>query len=191
MLNWPLTLFELKEYEKAKTKVENLITERRQPSIKNMRYELDLQQFQLSDDDNTTWELTVTILSCVLGRFLNQEKVPLKLIYQGRQYQDLSYFDTLGLFIDILPLLVTVDRENPATMIESIARKVRFVNRYNVSFMNMLLNLKVRFKWWDVLAPLNPKKLEKRDPMILLNYVGKAEDEYQKIIDFASKQMEK
>jgi hypothetical protein len=27
--------------------------------------------------------------------------------------------------------------------------------------------------------------------MILLNYVGKAEDEYQKIIDFASKQMEK
>jgi acyl transferase domain-containing protein len=186
-----IELFELKEYEKSKISVENLIAERRQPSVKSMRYELDLQQFQLSDDDNTTWELTVTILSCVLGRFLNQEKVPLKLIYQGRQYQDLSYFDTLGLFIDILPLLVTVDRENPASMIESIARKVRFVNRYNVSFMNMLLNLKMRFKWWDVLAPLNPKKLEQRDPMILLNYVGKAEDEYQKIIDFASKQMEK
>lgn len=186
-----LELFELKEYERVKDAVESRIVERRQPDIKKMRFTLDLSQYHLANDDEVTWELTLVVLCSTLARFLEQDSVPLKLLYQGRQYQDISYFDTLGLFIDVLPLLVKVDNEDPASMVESIKRKVRFVNRYNVSFMNMLLNLKMRFQWWDVLAPLNPKKLNKTDPMILLNYVGKAEAEYQKVLEFSTKQMEK
>ncbi len=186
-----IDLFELERYREAKLKVEERIVARRQNSISKLRYELDMDQYQLSDDDEATWELTLLVLCCVLSRFLEQDAIPLKMVYQGRKYQDLSYFDTLGLFVDVLPLLVTVDRDDPAGMIEGIKRKVRFVNRYNISFMNMLLNLGMRFKWWDVLAPVGPKKLSNRDPMILLNYAGKAEREYQKVIEFAIRQMEK
>ncbi len=183
-------IFDLERYIKVKNVVEERIVARRQPEIKKLRFALDLDRYNLSDDDDATWEVSLAVLCCTLGRFLEQETVPLKIVYQGRQYQDLSYFDTLGLFIDILPLLVPVDRENPANMIEGIRRKVRFVNRYNVNFMNMLMHMTMRIKWWEALAALNANKLSKRDPMILLNYVGKAEAEYQKIIDFSSRQME-
>jgi|GEM_PF-1482908 len=183
-------LFELEDYEKAKDAVEARIAARRQPSIARMRYALDLDRWRLSDDDDAAWDLTLSLLTCALARFLEQEAVPLKLVYQGRQYQDLSYFDTLGLFIDVLPLLVRADRAQPSTMTESVRRKVRWVNRYNISFMNMLLNLRMRFRWWDVLGRLDPKKIDRRDPMILLNYVGRAEEEYQKVIEFSSRQME-
>ena len=186
-----IELFDLQRYHTAKLKVEDQIVANRQSNIGKLKFELDLDQYHLSDDDEATWELTLLVLSCTLSRFLQLDDVPLKIVYQGRKYQDLSYFDTLGLFVDVLPLLVRVDRNDLAGMIESIKRKVRFVNRYNVSFMNMLLNLSMRFKWWDVLAPVGPKKLPHRDPMILLNYAGKAEAEYQKVIDFATRQMEK
>ncbi len=184
-----IDLFELRQYETVKHAVESRIVSRRQPAIGRLRYELDLAQLELSDDEEATWEITMLLMCCVLARFLEQAAVPLKIVYQGRKYQDQSYFDTLGLFIDVLPLLVHVDRNDPAAMLDGIRRKIRFVNRYNVSFMNLLLNLKMRFKWWDVLAPVSPKKLAQRDPMILLNYVGKAEREYQKIIDFATREM--
>jgi SAM-dependent methyltransferase/acyl carrier protein len=197
-------LFELKQYEASKTAVEERIVSRRQPATGKLHYELDLAKFRLSDDEEATWDLTLAVLSCVLARFLEQEAVPLKIVYQGRTYQDRSYFDTLGLFVDVLPLLVRVDRDDPAAMLEGIKRKVRFVNRYNVNFMNMLLNVPMPFVWWgvlphispirirwsSVLAHISPRKLSPRDPMILLNYVGKAEKEYRKVIDFATRQME-
>jgi acyl transferase domain-containing protein/acyl carrier protein len=186
-----IDLFDLVRYRQAKLAVERRIVARRQPAIGKLKFELDLDAYRLSDDDEAAWEMTLVLLCCVLGRFLEQDAIPLKIVYQGRKYQDLSYFDTLGLFVDVLPLLVMVDRDDPAGMIESIKRKIRFVNRYNVSFMNMLLNLRMRLRWWDVLAPVGPKKLPQRDPMILLNYAGKAEREYQKVIDFATRQMEK
>jgi hypothetical protein len=48
----------------------------------------------------------------------------------------------------------------------------------------------IRIRWSSVLAHISPRKLSPRDPMILLNYVGKAEKEYRKVIDFATRQME-
>ncbi|MFN7883175.1 MAG: condensation domain-containing protein, partial [bacterium] len=185
-----LEIFELPRYQKAKNAVEERILARRQPQIRKLRYALDLDLYQISDDDDATWEITLMLLAYTLARFLEQDAVPLKIVYQGRQYQDLSYFDTLGLFIDVLPLLVMIDRDDPGALIEGLRRKIRFVNRYNVNFMNMLMNVAMRFKWWDALAPMNARKLGRRDPMILLNYVGKAEAEYQKVIDFSTRQME-
>lgn len=182
-------VFDLARYQRAKEAVEARIVARRQDRIQTLRYALDLDRWGLSDDDEATWEITLAVLCCTLGRFLEQDAVPLKLIYQGRQYQDLSWFDTLGLFIDVLPLLVPVERDDPAAMIEGIRRKIRCVNRFNVNFMNMLMSMVMRFKWWDVLRALSPKKLSRRDPMILLNYVGKAEAEYQKVIEFSTRQM--
>ncbi len=182
--------FDLRRYDRAKRSVEARILARRQLGIKRMRYALDLDRYRLSDEDEATADLTLLVLSCTLARFLEQDDVPLKMIYQGRQYQDFSYFDTLGLFIDVLPLMVDVDRSNPQRMIEGIKRKIRLVNRHNVSFMNMLLNLRLATRWWSVLSLISPGKLPKRDPMILLNYVGKAEAEYQKLIDFSARQIE-
>ncbi|WP_338848354.1 beta-ketoacyl synthase N-terminal-like domain-containing protein [Massilia sp. W12] len=185
-----IDLFELKEYERVKHVVEARIAANRQPRVAKMRYTLDLAQYRLANDDDAAWELTLMLLCCALGQYLEIDSVPLKLLYQGRQYQDLSYFDTMGLFIDVLPLLVKVTPEDPARMLDGIQRKVRCVNRYNVSFMNMLLNWKMRMQWWDVLKTQDPKKLHRTDPMILLNYVGKAEEEYQKIVEFSSRQIE-
>ncbi len=185
-----IEIFALEPFRVAKEQVEQRILARRQPRMKAMRYILDLDRYRLADDDDATWEISLAVLCYTLGRFLEQDAIPLKLLFQGRQYQDVSYFDTLGLFIDILPLFVLVDRDHPAAMIEGMRNKVRFANRFNISFMNMLLNLPMRFKWWDVLSPLSPRKLAKRDPMILVNYVGQAEAEYQKVVEFSARQLE-
>ena len=107
--------------------------------LRRLRYALDLDLYQIGDDDDATWEITLTLLAYALARFLEQDAVPLKIVYQGRQYQDLSYFDTLGLFIDVLPLLVMVDHDNPSAMIEGLRRKIHL--KRSVTFISMFMKL--------------------------------------------------
>jgi len=182
--------FDLERYGRARDLAEERILARRTKRIGRCRYQLDLARFQLADDDEAIWELTLTVLGGVLQRFLEQDDIPLKLLYQGRKYQDVSYFDTIGLFIDVVPLLLHVDRDDPAAMIGGIKDKLQLLNRHNISFTAMLFNPAMWLKWGRVIGLTGSKKLPKRDPMILLNYVGKAEKEYQKLIEFASENLE-
>jgi acyl transferase domain-containing protein/SAM-dependent methyltransferase len=182
--------FDLERYGKARDAVEQRILAHRQKNIGRCRYSLNLTQFQLADDDEATWELSMIVLCLVLERFLGQKEIPLKLLYQGRKYQDQSYFDTIGLFIDVVPLMLQVDRDNPTAMINGIRAKLQLLKQHNISFTNLLFNPLMWLKWGNVISLTGSKKLSRRDPMILLNYVGKAEKEYQKIIEFASENLE-
>ena len=182
--------FELNAFEKAKREVETYIVKNRTGRVTKSRFELDLAKHGLSTEDEATWEFTLVLVNHFLAAYLERKDIPLRVLYQGRQYQDISYYETLGLFVDVLPLLINVDDKEPTRMIADVDRKMRSVNRYNVSFMNLVLNLSMRFKWWGMLSKLMPNKLSKTDPMILLNFVGRAESEYQKIVDFSAKQIE-
>ncbi len=187
---WLIKLFDLEAYGKARLKVEDKIIANRQPKFSKLRYEIDLSSYQLAADDQVAWEVSVSVIAYTLARYLNQEDIPLKLLYQGRKYQDISFFDTLGLFVDVIPLLIrTRANGQGADIVSDISRKFNLINRYNVNFMNMMLNLGMLVKWRDVLGFIAPKKLSKQDPMILLNYVGKAGDEYKNILDLSINSM--
>lgn len=183
---WLIKLFDLEAYGKARLKVEDKIIANRQPKFSKLRYEIDLSSYQLATDDQIAWEVSVSVVAYTLARYLEQQDIPLKLLYQGRKYQDISFFDTLGLFVDVIPLLIrTRANGQSAEIVADISRKFNLINRYNVNFMNMMLNIGMLVKWRDVLGFIAPKKLSKQDPMILLNYVGKAGDEYKNILDLS------
>lgn len=183
-----IELFELDKYGETRLAVENHIVANRQPNISQLQYKVRLADLNISDDDEAAFEVTLSLLSYGLARYFNIEHVPMKLIYQGRKYHDLPFFDTLGLFVDVVPLLIDTSGTS-AQMIAGMNQKIQSLNRYNVSFMNMVLNLGMLVKWRDVVGLTSPKKLPQKDPMILLNYAGKAGQEYRKIIDFATSQM--
>jgi acyl transferase domain-containing protein/acyl carrier protein len=187
---WLIKLFDLEAYGKARLKVEERIIANRQPGFSKLRYEIDLSHYQLATDDQIAWEVSVSVIAHTLARYLQQQDIPLKLLYQGRKYQDISFFDTLGLFVDVIPLLIRTRENGQSTdIISDISRKFNLINRYNVNFMNMMLNIGMLVKWRDVLGYIAPKKLSKQDPMILLNYVGKAGDEYKNILDLSINSM--
>lgn len=183
-----IDLFELKEYGVARNKVEKHIIANRQSKINRLQYTIDLSTLDITDNEEAIFEKTIQLLGYSLAEYLDIERVPLKLIYQGRKYHDLSFFDTLGLFVDIVPLLLNVN-ESPKTLIGNVRKKLEYLNRYNLNFMNMLLNFNMLIKWRDVIGLTTPKKLAKKDPMLLLNYAGKAGKEYRNIIDFATSKM--
>ena len=180
--------FELDKYGETKLVVENHIVANRQPKISQLQYKVRLADWQISDDDEVAFEVTLSLLSYGLAKYFGIDQVPMKLIYQGRKYHDLPFFDTLGLFVDIVPLLIDASG-TPSQMISGMNQKIQSLNRYNINFMNMVLNLGMLVKWRDVVGLTSPKKLSQKDPMILLNYAGKAGQEYRKIIDFATSQM--
>ncbi len=183
-----IELFELDKYGETRLVVENHIVANRQPKIAQLQYKVRLADWHISDDDEVAFEVTLSLLSYGLARYFGIDHVPMKLIYQGRKYHDLPFFDTLGLFVDVVPLLIDTSG-TPSQMITGMNQKIQSLNRYNINFMNMVLNLGMLVKWRDVVGLTSPKKLSQKDPMILLNYAGKAGQEYRKIIDFATSQM--
>jgi len=183
-----IKFFDLRRYAEARNKVEKYIITNRRPQISQLRYRVDLSSLGIAENEEAAFETAIQLLGYSLSRFLDVESVPMKLIYQGRKYHDLSFFDTLGLFVDIVPLLLDV-RRAPQEMIEDVRRKLGYLNRYNLSFMNMVLSFSMLLRWRDVVGLTSPKKLAKKDPMLLLNYAGRAGREYRKIIDFATNKM--
>ncbi|WGO96541.1 beta-ketoacyl synthase N-terminal-like domain-containing protein [Saccharophagus degradans] len=183
-----IELFDLRNYGTARNQVEKFIVANKQPKINRLQYTIDLSELNITDNEEAIFEKTVQLLGYSLASFLGIDKVPLKLIYQGRKYHDFSFFDTLGLFVDIVPLLLDIN-ETPKAMINNVRKKLSYLNRYNLNFMNMVLKFSMLVKWRDVVGLTSPKKLAKKDPMLLLNYAGKAGKEYRKIIDFATSKM--
>lgn len=183
-----IELFEFKTFGERRNDIEKYIVKHRQKKLFHLQYQVDLNDCNVQDDDQATFELTVALVSFVVGEYFKVNQVPMKLIYQGRKYHDVSFFDTLGLFVDILPLLIHTDRDKD-TLIQGINEKINLLNRYNVNFMNMVVNLANILKWRDVVSLTTPKKLAQKDPMLLLNYAGKSGKDYRKIIDFATSQM--
>jgi len=183
-----IELFELEKFGESRLVVENHIVANRQPKIARLQYKVNLADWHISDDDEVAFEVTLSVLSYALARYFSIEHVPLKLIYQGRKYHDLAFFDTLGLFVDVVPLLIDTSG-TPSDVTTAMNQKIQMLNRYNINFVNMVTNMSSLFKWRDVIGLTMPKKLAKKDPMILLNYAGKAGREYRKIIDFATSQM--
>ncbi|MET1255508.1 beta-ketoacyl synthase N-terminal-like domain-containing protein [Aliikangiella maris] len=195
-----IQLFELNQFNQAKLAIEQKIIQskneitantklKNKNQFKYWQYKITLPSINGYEEEDLAWQITTAGLSYSLARYFGQAEIPMKLLYQGRKYHDISFFDTLGLFIDVVPLLIDTTEKNPTSLIGRLSEKLQYINRYNINFMNMVMSIPMLIKWRNILGLISAKKLSQKDPMILLNHTGKSGTEYRKIIDFATKEM--
>ncbi|MCP4147267.1 MAG: hypothetical protein GY757_05905, partial [bacterium] len=191
-------LYELEEYRRYKNRVEEIIMQEAGADsyVSDLHYEFPMQG-ALSEE--TAWEFSFVLFTRVLNRYFNIPRVPLKVLSYGRHYGDKGYFNTVGEFLDLIPILTpqaaktaaaieSESIENAGKRIDSAEngavemagdiaayahKRIEMAARHSINFMGFGYNPYLEDNWKNAAKLIFPENIDATDQMILFNFAGK------------------
>ena len=173
--NHLVEIYNLKEYRDWCRKVETIINAKENDKLDTFNYTIRFQEIMNAEK---IWNLSFIICNIYLKRYLEIGKIPMKLVFHGRHYQKNSFFNTVGEFIDFIPVLVEVDEENPLNMIAGVREKIDTSSKHNINFLTLMMDKELRNKWKraaNFLIPPDSKR--KNDLGLVFNYNERKSEE--------------
>ncbi|ROP42188.1 type I polyketide synthase [Saccharothrix texasensis] len=178
--------FDLVEYVRYAKIVQEKSARFANSRIRDVRYSVDLDRLRAADGTEVDlFYLVVHLYARVVARLLGIDKVALIMLFQSRVFEDKDYSEVMGMVLGSLPVLVPGERDTMRDLDGIITDKVRMMNKNNVSFLNLVQNVRSIVKHRKVLSVMG-KTLR---PTCLLNFVGNVEDEYDAIWDMTLAQL--
>jgi acyl carrier protein len=165
-----IEMFDLKEYCNAQTQIARIIDEKRNNQVRCVDVGIKISEHM---GEEKVWELSCHLFAAVLKQYFGLTKIPIKVISYGRKYQGNSYFDTIGEFLDLIPVLVNTGEESTAKILENIHEKVELASKHNINFMSLLFDEELRKKWKNAVDLIIPGQSQLTDAAILFNFPGK------------------
>ncbi|PSL55783.1 acyl transferase domain-containing protein [Saccharothrix carnea] len=178
--------FDLVEYVRYAKIIQEKSARFADSRIRDVRYSVDLDRLRAADGTEVDlFYVVVHLYARVVARLLGIDKVALIMLFQSRVFEDKDYSEVMGMVLGSLPVLVPGERDTMRDLDGIITDKVRMMNKNNVSFLNLIQNLRSIVKHRKVLSVMG-KTLR---PTCLLNFVGNVEDEYDAIWDMTLAQL--
>ncbi|MED1913794.1 non-ribosomal peptide synthase/polyketide synthase [Bacillus thuringiensis] len=118
------------------------------------------------------WDMSLRLANRFFRRYLQITEVPILLLNYGRKYEEKQYFDTVGEFIDLIPVLLTDSSEQ----IQDIQEKLNLSVSHNLNFLNLIYNNEMTLSY-----PMSSKYLKQvlEKMPIVFNYLGESSDKVQ------------
>ncbi|MEU5552253.1 beta-ketoacyl synthase N-terminal-like domain-containing protein [Micromonospora sp. NPDC047793] len=178
--------FDLVEYVRYAKTIQDRSARYADSQIRDVRYSVDLDRLRAADGtEPDLFYVVVHLYARLVSRLLGIDKVALIMLLQSRVFEDKDYSEVMGMVLGSLPVLVPAERDTMQDLDGIITDKVRMMNKNNVSFLNLVQNVRSIFKHRKVLSVMG-KTLR---PTCLLNFVGNVEDEYDAIWDMTLAQL--
>lgn len=137
-----------------------------------LAYYIDLTK-QTHLNKEKIWELTFIICNLFYANLFGINKIPIKMLMSSRRYEDSSFFTTVGLCTDYIPMLIEVDHDNYGSLVEQSRLFIEFVSKHNINFMNLFLQNHLYEYWGEIVSLIGIKQLNPPDPMLMFNFGGK------------------
>jgi len=134
-VNELIKLYHLEEYHYYKEKCEEIFKAKRRGNFTHFIYDVE---FSGSIREENAWELLYTLFTLTLKRYFGLAKIPLTIVSYGRRYQQGDYFETVGEFLDLIPVLAQTDEENPFARVEDVRKLVEAASKYNINFLSLM-----------------------------------------------------
>jgi hypothetical protein len=123
--------------------------------------------------EERAWEISFLLVIVFCQLFFQLKKIPLRILYYGRRYDNQTFFNTVGEFWDLIPVLVEFDPEDPSRMITSVNERIEKSAVHNVNFVSMFLNDSLYKNWNGIIDAIAPARLTPPEPMIIVDFLGK------------------
>ncbi len=163
---------EVEEYKNYSTIVGNFIDRENTKQAYYFNYHYPFKG-EINLKEEQSWEIGFILVILLCREIFNIPKIPAKLIYYGRNYGGSTYFNTIGEFWDLIPMLVDVNEEEPLKMVQRANELVELAAKYNINFVSMFLNETLYESWKPVIDLVAPKRLTPPESMILIDFLGK------------------
>ena len=154
---------------KKKKKKKKSISKYKKDNITYIRLEMQ-DVGNHNQNDNNAWSSAFEVLRIVAKDFLQINDMPFMIYYYGRKYANEEYFDTVGEFIDMIPMTASVNERSSQIQIKT-QEVIENSERYNVNFSTLALH--------NGKSPLEnlEEKIEKinNKTSIVFNFQGKLE----------------
>lgn len=171
-----INIFELKEFEECLSKIEDTSSKCGVARVTAFNYDISLEEIQKWNSKIEPSELPLELVNRVCQKYFAIPKIPMYMIGYGRKYEEKTYFNTIGEFIDLIPILGCED----GILMKQAQEKLNISSKHGINFFNFLFGKE---------TSENNNKIQylmKKHPLehsIVFNFQGKFEKEEDKFIN--------
>lgn len=133
--------------------------------------------------ENPSLEFALSVYTKGLQTYLGMDKLPLLFLYDGRRYDEAEYYNTVGEFIDFVPMLMDT-KQQPAEMVESVRNRLGLLKRHTINFMNLLTSPDYNSQWERTKKLVQFGKWYEQLDLFMFNYLGNSAKEGLKYSHF-------
>ncbi len=98
-----------------------------------------------SEYESQMQELAYSLCIFLVGKLYNMDRIPMKLVGIGRRYENSTYFDSIGLFIDYIPVLLDYTEKYCKDIMDIVSEKVNDSAIHNINFSTLAYEKLVDF----------------------------------------------
>ncbi|WP_270169864.1 amino acid adenylation domain-containing protein [Paenibacillus sp. SYP-B4298] len=106
-----------------------------------------------------------------LQTYLGMEHFPLLFLYDGRRYEQYTYYNTVGECIDFVPLFMDAGWQ-PDQIMRSANARLELLKERNLNFMHLLIDPTCRYDWSGVKRYVQFGEQFEHLDMFMFNYMG-------------------
>lgn len=127
------------------------------------------------------WSYSYNIVAKVLKKYYSLQQVPIAIVNYGREYDGKQFYDCVGEFLDVIPVVIS---DKTDTIEENISTLVKYCNENSVNFLNFTNN-PVCSSVYNKLEKYFGKylKIDGVQDVILYNFQGFISDEEYELFE--------
>lgn len=137
-------------------------------------------RFKYRDDDLDVFKNALHMYSSIISGLTGSNKLPVCMLSYGRKYGNESFHDSIGEFVDILPILVDV--ENICSTLKKLDEQIDYLNNNSISISTIIFNKRIRPLYKQFLRLFMPVSDIYVPNFLKFNFVGFKDMESDKLI---------
>ncbi|MBU3090546.1 amino acid adenylation domain-containing protein [Clostridium sp. CF011] len=141
-----------------------------------IKFEIEKQE-GVSEDN--AWEVAFEVLNIFIQDYMGVKNLPIMFYYYGRNYENKGYFDTVGEFIDMIPVFIDGKLEL-SNMVQVTQDAIALSETHNINFSNLATNKSQQVRTPKIcrfVTETNEKS------SIVFNFQGKLEEKEMKLFE--------
>lgn len=139
-----------------------------------LKFEIRTKSGQTVFDSDNAWQIAFNLLTRFMKAYLDHDELPVSVFYYGRNYEETKYFNTVGEFIDLIPMLVNTKDQTAAETADFIQSRIHLAERHNVNFSNFAVDAKAQRRFPEVCGFVRSMQAQ---GSVIFNFQGKLEDQ--------------
>lgn len=122
--------------------------------------------------EEEVWGVSFAIVCQFLRQYFGSAELPIWFVSNGRMYRNNKYSNTVGEFLDLIPVFVELEKGFKASELSALEH-VDYVNRNNINFTSILFDEDINKQWSKIKQCSESDFIEENQAGLIFNFQGR------------------
>ncbi|WP_283657103.1 condensation domain-containing protein [Paenibacillus sp. RC343] len=130
--------YKLQSFVENTSQIYKLTREFKYGQMTTYQWDITLPSISMQNDSVNLWEISLQMAFRFFSIYFQKSEIPLWLTQYGRQYGDRNYFESVGEYIDHIPVLL--HKEEMPSYHAVIKKQLSVAANHHLNFFNLIFN---------------------------------------------------